>query len=189
MPLQLRPEDAGVLTRPLDLARFDDDEPRAGWQPFDQICELGPVLCLWPPNASRLSGALPAEAPWPGHAALLGMVAARSVHAEVTVDSLGVHEWIWFDAPHAALGLCLLPDSDFYVWAKLLQALQEKTSARSTIPVRGYGWNAAVGCVERIAQCGGSSLLLRDPARLSAMGAAVAHSEAYRRGATLLADR
>ena len=156
-----------------------------GGQDLGQWCGLGPVLCLWPP--SQAWACVPATAPWPGHAALLGMIAAKSVHAEITVDSLGVHEWIWFDAPNAALGLCLLPDSDFYVWARLLQTLPESAPHRNVVaPARGYGWNAAVGCLERVEQCGGSALLLRNPSRLSTMGAAVARSAACRRGATFL---
>jgi len=113
------------------------------------LCELGPVIGLF--TMAKASDRIPADVPWPAQPSLCGLVAATEIVAEIDVDSRGLHQWLWFGAPDTAFGLCPLPDSDYYVWDRLLSELRPgharfKSECWAGWSRRvGFGWNAMIG--------------------------------------------
>lgn len=97
--------------------RGSGELPAPGMPHPGQLAALGIVLCLYRP-------ALGPE--------LEGWRRARVIAACQQLDSDGLHEWLeFFDAQgHCCWQLCLLPDSDFLAWDRLLAGVPALAAAR-----------------------------------------------------------
>ncbi len=97
---------------PLLVATHSVDANPVGVQAcsVESLSALGPLLCLHAPPDSHL---------------LNGWRRARSLLAHIRLDSDGPHEALhFFDADgFDCWRLCLLPDSDFLAWERLLATL------------------------------------------------------------------
>jgi hypothetical protein len=118
---------AGAHVEPA-WSRSDDamGEFRECWdQMIDRLPDLGSVLGLFPAVAGWPNTAPPAQAPWPLHRHLLGLVCAARARLTVELECHGPIELLWFDdrlgQPGFALGL--LPDSNHFAWDALLMKL------------------------------------------------------------------
>jgi len=122
--------------------RGPGDLPAPGIPHPGQLAALGIVLCLYRP-------ALGAE--------LEGWRRARVIGALQQLDSEGLHERLEFfdDQGHCCWQLCLLPDSDFLAWDRLLAGVAplaetagagvaERLWRRLACRLRGDVWQGTV---------------------------------------------
>jgi hypothetical protein len=122
--------------------RAPGDLPAPGIPHPGQLAALGVVLCLYRP-------ALGPE--------LEGWRRARQIAACQQLDSDGLHERLEFfdEHGHCCWQLCLLPDSDFLAWDRLLAGVPaaadtpcagvaERLWRRLACRLRGDAWQAAV---------------------------------------------
>jgi hypothetical protein len=144
-----------------------------GLPPPQLLVALGTELCLYrPQHGGELSG-------W-----------TQAVRAEVRagVDSDGLREsLLFFDRDgHCCWRLCLLPDSDFLAWDRLLATLPpcRETEAAGGIGERlwrrlagrllGEQWNASALRLHLLHNPAGPWALAASPTRVSPLGAATA---------------
>lgn len=172
---------AGVQAHP-GLAHL----PRAGALPTPrQLAGLGTVLCLYRAlNGSELAG-------W-----------QQAVRVEVRtgVDSDGLNEsLLFFDAQdRCCWRLCLLPDSDFVAWDRLLaslpaghdeagESLGERLWRRLAGRLLGGQWRACALRLHAVPQATGAPVLAASLSPTSSLGTATARRIASAEGAE--ADR
>ncbi|KUF20690.1 hypothetical protein [Xanthomonas phaseoli] len=97
-----------------------------------QLAALGTVLCLYRPALGN---------------ELDGWQHAVAAAASRRVDSDGVHESIWFfdAAGHCCWRLCLLPDSDFLGWDRLVSRLPPLPMDTQALGVGERLWRRLAG--------------------------------------------
>jgi hypothetical protein len=158
-----------------------------------QLARLGTVLCLYPSGAGGELG---------------GWLRAQRAEVGVSLNSDGPEECLAFQdsAGHCCWKLCLLPDSDFLAWERLVSRLP--TQARAEVDpaagigerllqrlagrLRSGGWQGSVLRLHALAVGGSAAphVLAATLAPVSPTGAAAARAIARRAGAdaTALVD-
>ena len=158
---------------------------------IDCLQSLGPVLCLYRHDPRCLPAQWTTAQPWPAHPELGALVTATRVQVQVEIDSWGVHEWLWFGQQQLNFGIALLPDSDYYAWSRLVDAISGPSVSappRSEPRCRqraGYNWLAKIRRFEHLQLDGVGVCCFHRAARLSAIGRSVALREIGRRGSIM----
>ncbi|WP_246189330.1 Hemin transport protein [Pseudoxanthomonas kalamensis] len=147
-----------------------------------QLAALGTVLCLYrPQHGSELSG-------W---------TQAVRTQVQAGVDSDGLRESLsFYDAQGACCWrLCLLPDSDFLAWDRLLASLpaaaeppavcrvDERLWRRLARRLLGESWRATPLQLHAMSRYGALPTLAASPVPVSALGAATAQAIVRAEGA------
>lgn len=151
------------------------------------LAALGAVLCLYAGERSPQQGVLRGNAPLPWQRELLGLLSAERLEPVVSLDSDGPLEGLWFldGTGRPGFGLCLLPDSDFLAWERLLAGLPacrnavggwcERLLTRLARRWRGDDWRAGLRRFRFGVVAGLPVLALEPVAQVSPASAHAAH--------------